>query len=477
MRAFDELGLFWLAGHEEQALSGRLQFDPEGDGISLSLVGVFDNEPDDGGHSTFRIVGWRGNDKVTLDRCFSRGRNSRAPGIAESGYYANQMFVGHHFERDELAFQSASVVLSDLDSWVGRSGIALEEPHPQSASGPQPIYKMTFTPPGEETSRFSRGRLKLMFGWKPAGDPIHGISFRQWPGIRIEYDQMQEFEVIRKDVGRIQDLLTLCIDAPTAIDSLILQRPDIRAKAISGEETDFQQRIEFIAQPLRYFDPQERKPRHWHQMFLGFEEFGGLDAIARWLDASQGFQRPLDSLMSIRHAKPMYAENRFLNVTFAAEAFHRMVTSGASYMNEDAFTSLMNVYLAETPDEHHEWLRGRIEHGNEPPLGKRLRQLASRAGAAARPLIGKRERWAYTLSQVRNELTHIGPKSREFRGEDLVFLTESVYAVVRICMLMECGVSHEILTSKANSSSMSWYRDRLVRSMERVRSQLEGPMS
>ena len=159
MRAFDELGLFWLAGHEEQALSGRLQFDPEGDGISLSLVGVFDNEPDDGGHSTFRIVGWRGNDKVTLDRCFSRGRNSRAPGIAESGYYANQMFVGHHFERDELAFQSASVVLSDLDSWVGRSGIALEEPHPQSASGPQPIYKMTFTPPGEETSRFSRGRL------------------------------------------------------------------------------------------------------------------------------------------------------------------------------------------------------------------------------------------------------------------------------------------------------------------------------
>ena len=141
--------------------------------------------------------------------------------------------------------------------------------------------------------------------------------------------------------------------------------------------------------------------------------------------------------------------------TFAAEAFHRMVTSGASYMNEDAFSGLLNAYLANTPDEHHEWLRGRIEHGNEPPLGKRLRQLAARAGAATRPLIGKRERWAYTLSQVRNELTHIGPKSREFRGEDLLFLTESVYAVVRICMLMECGVSHEILTSKATKEYRS----------------------
>jgi hypothetical protein len=248
-------------------------------------------------------------------------------------------------------------------------------------------------------------------------------------------------------------------------------------KVLSGEETDFQQPIEFITQPLRYVDPQERKPRYWHQMLLGFEELGGLEATARWLDTSQGFQRALDSFMSIRHAKQMYAENRFLNVTFAAEAFHRMVTPGASYMNEEAFSGLLSAYLANTPKEHHEWLKGRIEHGNEPPLGKRLRQLAARAGAATRPLIGKRDRWAYTLSQVRNELTHIGPDSRIFRGEDLLFLTESVYAVVRICMLMECGVSQEILTSKANSSSVTWYRDRLMGSMERVRSQLARPMS
>jgi hypothetical protein len=63
MRAFDDLGSFWLPDHEEQALSERLQFDPRGEGITLSLVGMFDNAPDDDGHSTFRIIGWRGNDK------------------------------------------------------------------------------------------------------------------------------------------------------------------------------------------------------------------------------------------------------------------------------------------------------------------------------------------------------------------------------------------------------------------------------
>jgi hypothetical protein len=473
MRAFDELGLFWLPGHEEDALSGRLQFDPKGDGINLSLVGAFDNAPDDGDDSEFRIVGWRGNDKVTLDRCLSHGPNLRAPGIAESRYYANRMFVGHHFERDELAFQSAAVRLSDLDSWVGRSGIATEDDYPHIESRSRPIYKMAFTPPLEETYPFSRGRVKLAFGWKPGGDPIHGISFQQWPGIIIEYDEMQAFDVIQRDVGRIQDLVTLCIDAPTALDSLVLQRPDIQAKVLSGEDTGFAQPIEFVATPIRYVDPQERQPRHWHQMLLGFEELGGIEAIARWLDASQRFQRALNSFMSIKHAKQMFAENRFLNVTFAAEAFHR-ITLGAPYMDEEAFNGLLDAYLKNTPEEHRDWLRGKIEYGNEPPLRKRLQQLAARAGAATRPLIGDKGRWAYTLSQVRNELTHLGNNSRVFHGADLLFLTESVYAVVRICMLMECGVSSETLTKKANSPAMTWYRDRLKATIEKVRSQLAG---
>src|SRR6266511_925125 len=127
MKEFDELGLFWLPGHEEDALSGRLQFDPKEGGINLSLVGGFDNAPDHGDSSKLRILGWRGNDRVTLDQCLSLRTNRRAPGVPESRYYANQMFVGHYFEEEELSLQSASLRLSDLDSWVGRSGIAVED--------------------------------------------------------------------------------------------------------------------------------------------------------------------------------------------------------------------------------------------------------------------------------------------------------------------------------------------------------------
>jgi hypothetical protein len=40
----------------------------------------------------------------------------------------------------------------------------------------------------------------------PSGDPIRGVGFQQWPGIKIQYNEMQAFEVIEKDIDRIQDL-------------------------------------------------------------------------------------------------------------------------------------------------------------------------------------------------------------------------------------------------------------------------------
>jgi len=75
------------------------------------------------------------------------------------------------------------------------------------------------------------------------------------------------------------------------------------------------------------------------------------------------------------------------------------------------------------------------------------------------------------VSNVRNELTHLGNNSRSFEGSDLLFLAESVYAVVCICMLLECGVSSETLASKVNSHRMTWDRERLMKLIVNVRSQ------
>jgi hypothetical protein len=79
MHSIDSSGLFWLPDHHNDKLSGRLQFNPVGGGIGLSVVGAFDNAAEDGSAPIVRIFGWLGNGPVTLDRCYPKGiERSRA---------------------------------------------------------------------------------------------------------------------------------------------------------------------------------------------------------------------------------------------------------------------------------------------------------------------------------------------------------------------------------------------------------------
>ncbi|WP_433051126.1 HEPN domain-containing protein [Dactylosporangium sp. CS-033363] len=472
MEHIDSLGLFWLPGHEEDSdkLSGRLQFDPGGGGISLSLVGIFDNAVDDRGEPTVRIFGWLGNKPVTLDRCFSTGTNQPTPGVIGSSFHANRMFVGHHIESKDQRFQEAEATFGHTDVWVGRSGIDIQKDY-FDRKDDTPIYTATFTPIAQQDHPFNRGRVKLGYCWKHHGDPTQGISMKQWPVFTIRYDEPRPLDDIEQDIRLLQNLITLCMDGPTDLDRLVLTHPDIHMFMLGGSDSGAEQPIDVIKSPIPYTSPDKRKPRYTHDMLLTFDDLGGLPTIARWLDVAPKFRRALNSLMSVKYAERMYAENRFLNATFGAESFHRL-TQNEPYMAPESFDQLLNACLEAAPEDHREWLLGKIGFGNDPPLVKRLGRLAGRASTAVRPVIGEKRRWAGTLSDVRNELTHLNADSPEFDGGDLVNLTDSVYAVVRTCMLLDCGVSMEMLTRKASSANVFWYRGRLAQSIERVREQM-----
>lgn len=128
MRSFDDLGVFWLPGHDDDRLAGRLRFDPVDGRIDLELVGVFDRESEDDGEATVRLNGWVGSERITLDRCFSAGHRFGSPGVASCRYHANRMFVGHHFAQSEdLEFRSVLLEVDHLSDWVGRTGLSLTD--------------------------------------------------------------------------------------------------------------------------------------------------------------------------------------------------------------------------------------------------------------------------------------------------------------------------------------------------------------
>ncbi|HKX13834.1 MAG TPA: HEPN domain-containing protein [Propionibacteriaceae bacterium] len=422
MQSIDSLGLFWLPDHDGDQLSGRLKFDPAGGDINLSLVGTFDNAVADGGEPTVRIFGWLGSNPVTLESCYSGGSTFGSPGVAQSSYHANRMFLGHHVESELQEFQSAETTFSYADTWVGHSGIKVENNYWRNQSEPTPIYTATYTPTAQDEQPFTRGHIQLGYRWHANGDSIRGVYMRQWPVFTTRYAEPHSLKTITRDVRLLQSLITLCVDTPVHLDKLILTHPDVHRFMLDGSDSGAEQPIELVNSPIPYTAPEARKVRHPYEILLTFEEVGGLPTIARWLEIAPQFQRALNSLMSVKYAEHMFAENRLLNATYGAEAFHRL-TQNERYMEPTEFRQLLDAYLENTPEEHHDWLRGKVEFGNDPPLVKRLTKLAARAAPAIRSTIGNKEKWARALSQVRNELTHLNADSPEFDGGDLVFLT------------------------------------------------------
>ncbi|MBP2182235.1 HEPN domain-containing protein [Amycolatopsis magusensis] len=289
----------------------------------------------------------------------------------------------------------------------------------------------------------------------------------------IEYDDDRRFDEIRNDVGRLQSLVTLCMDMHVETDRLVLQHPDIRVTMLNGDVSRHEQRVEFLATPLKYEGNKAWRRRLSQKNLVSLEELGGVSAVARWLERSKRFERALDSLMSAGRARQMYVENRFLNIAGAAESFHRSVYGG-TYMDPPEFSKLIEEYIKITPDEHREWLVNRIGYANDWPLRKRLKDLADRASGAIEPLIGNKRRWSNLVSGVRNNLTHLGQEPSPFGSGDLHFLTKSVYAAVRVCMLLEAGASLDVLSEKSEASNVYWYRERLKDAMGAITGALKS---
>ena len=362
----------------------------------------------------------------------------------------------------EFAFDSVYVTFEDIGSWIRRSAIDVDETDER--------YQITCSSVEVESSPFSGGVISLYLNWRAPGDRFNGIEVAQWPVFKIEYFERQSLDVIQGDAGRLESLICLCTDTPVVDVNLKLRREDVRVRMLDGSESNHPQLIEYLASRVNYKPVEGRKQRQHHRMLLDYEELGGISSVAAWMDKSALFARPLNSLMSTQRARQMFMENRFMNVTYAAEALHRVLIGGGQGMDTAEFDQLISTYLEVTPEVHRDWLVEKMKYMNEASLPKRLNKLAQRAGVATRDLIGDRRKWAQTIASVRNELTHLKEGASSANGADLYRMSESVYAVARICMLLEAEVSADVLDRKANEWHMLWYKHDLAATIKKVRS-------
>jgi Apea-like HEPN len=324
-------------------------------------------------------------------------------------------------------------------------------------------------PPPDQDIAFGKGKLRMYFGWAPKGaGSVESVSFSHWPVFRLDYSEPRAMDELLKDVKRLEDLVTLCSNEATVAVKLTFLRPDIKTRLLSGEDGPDAQKIEYLAPQLLASKLATRRTLHPHQMLLTFAELGGMDAVARWLDFAPRVSRSLDSLMSVKYSPHIYMQNRFLNVAFAAEAFHRDFNGLGETLPMNIFGDLSAKYHQVTPDSCRGWLRQILLHANDTTFRNRLKALVRQADDAIVGLVGDPRSWINAVTKVRNDLTHLDSSHSEFENDDLFYLSESMYSLIRLCMLLEIGAPKRVLRDKALGYRLTWYKERLREAIIRI---------
>ncbi|MEV0733312.1 HEPN domain-containing protein [Polymorphospora sp. NPDC050346] len=452
MKPLDATGKFWLPGTNSIERHGRLVFDPK-DGAVLHLADALAERTADGameriGGRRSRIIGVidevSGSQPVTLVDC---------GWMHKKKYLVNAILIGGHFEDDDdTIFESVIVRLRDAAPWVNKDGIAVEVDSAIEGVDRREMICRLDRPVASE-ARFARGKVALDFRWSPETVDLESFKVNQWPEFVIEYDTMTPLVGVIDDAGHLYNLSSLCVDRADSFDGVYLYRSDLPDKVLSGDVIPGTRRsIELKARLGNPMQRAEVSSLSAGDVLVPFDDLGGIEAVATWLNEVPSWMPIVGSLLTMRSVG-IYSENKFLNISSAAEGLHR-ATVGGSYMLKPDFERLRRKIRNESvPEEHHPWFIEVMGHANDPSLHRRLRELANEIGVGIYFLAGGDvERWIKAIKKARNNLTHLDKDRDPIDGADLNLLAESLFHVTRLCLLNRIGLADYRLPQMAESS-------------------------
>ena len=418
MQDLDVVGTFWLARKPGRKVAGRLTFN-HADGLELNLIGSLHN-PEEvlaqqtgpvinvsldelyGLHSEpVRILGETTKGDVTLDNCLRKSGKFPligTPRLPQEVYHSDEAFLGAHFDEDEpLVFNGVTLSIQYLEHWIGLPSVSIELDYDDTSKEIEQV-RITDTPREKIVAKTSLEELELSFESVLVGDHIVESAIRQKRTLELRFSESRTLENTLRVCTSLQDLVTIGIGAPVSIMGVSLMRAD------TGRTVDF------VAQSIEAVSQERNKPPHPREMLFTFEGIGGLEGLAKWLEVADKYQLVIAALLSPQYRPPWYTEHRFFDAITAAETLVR--------------------------------IRQQEEHINR----HKLKQLVSEAGAEFETLVGDVDQWTDLVWDTRRDnLVHRG--LREDKRPPLRLFAESLYFLVVLCLLRECGVSDDTLAN------------------------------
>lgn len=450
MDKFEYNGIWWLPENPERRISGILSFHPQ-EGASLELIGTFKEEFD----KIFKldtldiILGVTSNGKeVTLYRCYETKSQINSPGLVNSLFTPQVIFMGHHFEKeDDIVFDSLSINYSFLEEWTNITGFQckIEWDHENHISRDEVSYKF----PEKIEAQINGFKISLDFYFRRSGDHIKEVILTHTSFIKIEPEKPIHFSDYQQAICyHLQNFLSLAIGK--AIYPVIVKGKSEECKTERPDGTCSYNDI-FVYYAIKQLPILSRKFQPFDLLFNFSDisdEFGKY--LNNWYSKAEVLKPVYDLYFGTLYNFSMYLEHNFLSLIQAVESYHRRV-SGGKYVPDEGFDPVFNNLVQAIPANidsgFKDSIKMRLKYLNEFSLRKRLKELFSKYGSLFSYVIKDSSQFTEDVLNTRNYLTHYDKESEDNAktGDDMFRLVQRLKFILEICFLVELEIPMEAI--------------------------------
>ena len=440
-------GQFWLPTQPDNRLSGILRISEQGE-ASLELFGAFDQV-------TNRTVEYQlplliqgvtaEKGPVTLVDCLATNLTENEIGsnelLSKSDWYIGWAFCGAHFENKEMYLSQIQFSVEGLDEWfVFHNRVFSHE-------GDVGQTRITYTPPKPILVQL-QDEVTLQFGMRTA----HSAGWFQESittemTITIRSEKARLFSEFLEILGKVRSFLCLAFDRTVSYKFISGYRPGPNAPDAYNNSIDMFRHLEPYDLQKQEFGPR--------QFLIQFEDIAeGMNYyLPRWLNNYEEFEPTFNLYFAVTANRHMHLEGRFLFLAQGIESLHRRSSSEKRFSSEE-LDRRVEAVLGNTPPEWRQWLRSRLEYGNELSLRARINKMIEPfeelfgTQSARKGLVDR-------IVNTRNFLTHYDPKSRNravTNPEDLLRLYERMEGLLQLHMLKLLGIDDERIKTIAMQS-------------------------
>lgn len=437
---YKKTGYFWLPEKEENKIPGILSID-DGGKIELEIVGHFDEKFEhlSGDDNLSRIIGHVEKDGlVTLDDCFYTKKNFSFGGISKSKVVVNKVLSGAAWDKDEkVDFNTFSFSVDCLDEWVGISGIDVDNDWDRRTA------TIRYNPPEKIRMELKNGMtLEICFAYTLPGFPnVTEAKITQRAYFRLESENPRDLNDFTSTAFKITNLICFAMDEVVSLKNVSATSSEILSDG--GDDKKYPVPISIYYQSIPFSEKIPKK--NWHEMLFNFGAIktNAQQVFNNWLNAYEHLSPALGLYFSTKTGAQKYLDGKFLALAQGLETYHRR-TSSETLMDEAPYETLVSEILEGCPAEHLDWLKGRLMHGNEINLGKRIKKIIEpfkdHLGTS-----GERSKLLRKIVDTRNYLTHYSESLRDksAKGRDLWVLCMKMEVIFNLHFLRVIGFTDE----------------------------------